>query len=189
MLIMNTVFRSKDERNYFLQGSLIDVSTCVKKGDYNDFLNFCEGNYSDFDEEKITKMNILLVLSKLGYSIESKATYLYNDMIFKIYSSIINNNENNSLCSELTNPFSNFYFDVSVNENDIGIKPFHALLQLENEKVISRSANHDAMLSFFGKDIEITDYVTQAYIIAKFFSSKVMFNNDKNNFVKKMVIN
>ena len=113
----------------FMQG--IDLSVLEAKDDLKLFKEYLKEGEVYEHPEKHNDMEIMFFLYKLGYRPEDLGTFFYKEIVKKItymIPSIIAENDIESLeqlLIELKNKYSQFYFDIAVNEQDTGLKTFH----------------------------------------------------------------
>ena len=108
----------------FLEG--IDLSVSEAKDEMKLFKEYLqEGEVVDHPE-KHNDMEIMFFLYKLGYRPQDLGTFFYKEIVKKItymIPSIIAENDKEALeqlLNELKNKYSQFYFDIAVNEQDTG---------------------------------------------------------------------
>lgn len=122
-------YSQKEWQQMFMQG--IDLSVLTAQDEMKLFKEYLqEGEVLDHPE-KHNDMEIMFFLYKLGYRPEDLGTYYYKEVVKKItymIPSIIaedNKEALEQLLNELDNKYSQFYFDIAVNEQDTGLKTFH----------------------------------------------------------------
>lgn len=119
-------------------------------------------------EEELTLENkIILLLEKLGYSIDELGTYYIRDVIIRMME-ILKSENFELLIQQLVNPFSQFYFDIARNDKDIGVKTLHAFIMRAHEKILSNQLDLNLVELIFGDKREHLDYKEEIYFIAKY---------------------
>lgn len=88
--------------------------------DYKESLK-CDGN-------KNLELEVLVLLENLGYPTCNIGIYYYKDLIVKACNLKFDGISDKSLYELLNYPYSQFYFDIARNENDIGIKNFNSIV-------------------------------------------------------------
>lgn len=135
------------------------------------------------DESKINEMEIYYCLSLLGFKLEQLGTYYYKEIInrlLQIIPSIFENNDIEQLeqlLISLKNKFSQFYFDIAVNEQDTGLKTFHRIIK---EAKDNRN-KPDELLSKKIFNNEPLDEDLEPLAIAKYLNEVVLTKNKKIN--------
>ena len=100
---------------------------------YNDKKNYLEyknGVKKDYSSDEISSLLIIELLDKNGFSLDCLGTYLYKDVIKNVIECMKNPGNNlEKLRMELSNPYSQFYFDISRNDRDMGVNTFHSYIE------------------------------------------------------------
>lgn len=115
----------------------------------------------------------LLILELIGLPIKKEGIKLYAEVLDNIkyfLNKAQNKNEVEELKGQLLNPYSQFYFDIARNDNDIGLKTFHALIKDSLPDSNTSKKNRCPI----NKD----NYKELAFTLGKYISSK---NNNKLN--------
>lgn len=107
-------------------------------------------------------LRILGLLRDLGYNFDMQGTFLTADVIMAAYT-FLNNGckvadyDNVMLCLQklMSNPYSQFYFDLARNEHGMGTTLFHDRI---NNAYLSRnkSTNYAKWVEYYDTDIEMT---------------------------------
>jgi len=162
------------------------------KEQYEDYLEYKKNKLESISDVKKKEMETLNLLEQLGYSIEIVGTYFYKDMILKIVEYLENIEtelgfkKHHKLLDEISEHYSNFYFDLARNELDVGIKTFHKVLKSNISDIDHKEANEEVFVDVFGtKEINNLGYEEKALVIASYIylnkktkeknKSKVMF--------------
>lgn len=146
--------------------------------DKRDYEKFKSGSLDELSEERLVQMEILAMLEKLSFPMDSLGTYLYKDVICKTmhyldgkdnWGRAINEAE---LLQELKNPYSQFYFDLARNELDIGLKTFHSHIEYTLESVDYGKVDTTLLQEVYSNFSLETDYGEHALIIGKHIKNK-----------------
>ncbi len=89
------------------------------------FMKYKDASDSDSNDKRL-EFETLIVLESLGYPINNMGIYYFRDLIVKACLLREEGISDIELYSLLNDEFSQFYFDVARNENDIGIKNFNS---------------------------------------------------------------
>lgn len=119
------------------------------------------------------KSKSLLILELMGLPIKKEGIKLYAEVLENInyfLNEAQNENEVEELKKQLLNAYSEFYFDIARNDNDIGLKTFHTLIKDSLPDSNTSSQNRCPI----NKD----NYMELAFTLGKYISSK---NNSKLN--------
>jgi len=125
----NTGGNSNDEKFYmFVCG--IYGAMCLAGNERNQYLNYKSGLLEFKNSEQQLDITILELLERNGFSIDELGTFLYKDVIKKTIECMrLSNFKEEELKSDLKNFYSQFYFDLSRNDRDMGLKSFHFSIQ------------------------------------------------------------
>lgn len=125
------------------------------------FLEYKENGDRGYNNDEKLEFTILKLLDNCGFSLECVGTYLYKDVIKEIVLYIKNNKNIEVLRDKLSDPYSQFYFNLAKNERDIGVKSFHSYI---------KSAIDDVCLNncYFLGDSDIDSYSKIAFDLAVF---------------------
>lgn len=164
----------KDSDDFFLfDVNVSNFTVCDDRGMYK---RFKDGKLTDVDEKQAIRIKVLSLLETYGFPMDELGTYFYKDIIVKCYD-IINSEQDQGyfdrcgmLLEELKNPYSNFYFDLARNDNDIGTTTFHLYIEKAFNLVDESIANPNLPNNIFGKETESINYGIQAYQLASFIS-------------------
>lgn len=164
----------KDSDDFFLfDVNVSNFTVCDDRGMYK---RFKDGKLTDVDEKQAIRIKVLSLLETYGFPMDELGTYFYKDIIVKCYD-IINSEQDQGyfdrcgmLLEELKNPYSNFYFDLARNDNDIGTTTFHLYIEKAFNLVDESIANPNLPNNIFGKKAESINYGIQAYQLASFIS-------------------
>lgn len=102
------------------------------KEDYKKY-NQNKKNKLEFSEERSLEMEILILLKKLGYSLQHLGTYLYKDVIVEAMKEIKKIDGDSEAYEELkislNNAYSNLYGFIARDYYEMGINAFHLYIQ------------------------------------------------------------
>ena len=167
--------------NHLYAGFYLDEELESVKKEYT---NYKAGNLDDFSEERLYDMEVLSILEKLGFPMDKFGTYLYKNMILKVIHHLGGTDSfgqqisRNELLCQLKSPFSQFYFDVSRNDLDMGIKTFHSYIENMLEDVNYENADATLLFEIYSNFSEEADYGEHAFIIGEHIVNKS--NKDVN---------
>lgn len=136
------------------------------------------------NQVKTLDMKILEVLKNNGFESEDLGTYFYRDVIKNIvdFLSVSSKKEEiEELKRQVVTPYSQFYFDIARNDNDMGVRTFHKLLGDATKNANSKR----------GKDNQI-DYMSCAFEVAYSIYStcdKEVLSNSKSTGFKLIKTN
>lgn len=111
------------------------------------------------------KYKVLDILNQLGYPMDEYGTYLYRDVVLKVIQSLKERNDIN-LLQQLKEPYSDFYHDISRNDNDMGTRTLHFYIGSAIDK-IRISSDQKLLLKIYHGSIRDVDYGEQAFIFGK----------------------
>ena len=170
----------KDSEDFFLFDNVSNFVVCGDRGMYN---RFKDGLLTDIDEKQSIKIKILSLLEAYGFPMDELGTYFYKDIIAKCYDVINSKQDENyfnrcgMLLEELKNPYSNFYFDLARNDNDIGTTTFHLYIEKALNLVDEGMANPNLPNNIFGTEVKSANYGIQAYQLASFISKLYLMDS------------
>ena len=104
-------------------------------------------NQEVIEGASIEELEILSILDELGYPLGEIGTYLYKALIVNVLNylrgvpirrEVLSEEE---LKEQLSNPFSQLFFDIARNDMDLGIKTFHAAISRASANVDSENVN------------------------------------------------
>lgn len=108
------------------------------------YLQDQKGECKGYTEEEKKDLKILEFLFQNGFSNENLGTYLYKDVISRIIEYLnkpSKTSEIEELKQQLNNAYSQFYFDISRNEKDMGLKTFHYCIQSALANLDDKNSN------------------------------------------------
>lgn len=121
--------------------------------------------------KQTTELEILYILEQLGFPMNETGTYFYKNIIVEASKNLLeseNKEDEQAVEQEMANPFSQFYFNLSRNDHDIGVKTFHSCVMSSflnrNKKEENTYLKHT-----IGLDDNKMDYRKQALTIAKYY--------------------
>lgn len=126
---------------------------------------------SDREQEEA---DVLHVLEELGYSLGETGTYFYKEIIMKAKEGLQGINaeiDYANLISEMSNNYSQFYFDIARNSLDIGLKSFHNCIELSYKNRVQHPMNVN-LAKKIGINSFSTDYKGEALLIANYMLTK-----------------
>lgn len=179
----------KQKDNIFICNIDSDMNSDKKK-----YLEYKNGNIKTDSLDEILNLITLKLLEENGFHIDDIGTYLYRDIIINIIKRLNSEHPNiEELKEELSNTYSQFYFDISRNERDMGVKTFHfyikkAILNIKDE---NKTSNLLDKMCFQRK----IDYGQLAYEIACYIMKNNSLQSDLkiiseiNYNIKKLTIN
>ena len=151
-------------------------------------------NQEVIEGASIEELEILSILDELGYPLGEIGTYLYKALIVNVLNylrgvpirrEVLSEEE---LKEQLSNPFSQLFFDIARNDMDLGIKTFHAAISRASANVDSENVNRKLSEEIFSGNFEPMDYSLNALDIAKYYFVLRDFrkNNKKLNRLARM---
>lgn len=144
------------------------------KDDTLDLEKYKQGILKDVSLERIQEMKILVLLEKLGYSLNEIGTYLYKHMILKIVKYLNkditsqNITEYKKLLLDLKDCYSNFYLETARFDLDMGIKTFHQNVIEAISKIDYDKIDLEVYNKIFGNIDSELDYGEQAFILGSY---------------------
>lgn len=152
------------------------------------FESYKKGELTTITDYQMKDIDVLLVLERLGFKMDELGTYLYKDLIKEVIELFEKNEEEITVISYLTNPFSNIY--RWINEyKETGVKTFHVLVIEAINQINTNIIDKKLFIDIFGFDYKELDYGLIAYKIAKYINNiNIMTNNvNVSNFkIKKL---
>ena len=132
---------------------------------------------------------ILKFLFDNGFPINEYGTYLYKDVIESGVNKLVPTTtmvEISEVEKQMQDPFSQFYFDVARNDNDLGVKTFHDSIQHSYLKInhVNNESNFiNNLINYHGDN-----YMKIAYQLSCYFTSQVIERdlNEQSVRVKKL---
>lgn len=135
--------------------------------DKKNYLEYKNGMGNSYANEDVLNLKILELLDKNGFSLDCFGTYLYKDVIKSIMECLKKTDlDVEVLKRELSNPYSQFYFDISRNDRDMGVKTFHSYIEEAILNVCEE--NNDSYLLGFMCSQRKMNYGELAYEIANY---------------------
>lgn len=126
MITKNT----EEKQNCIFVYELINEASLTELKDIKKYIDYKTGVKTDYNSEDMLDINILSLLEENGFLMNKLGTYLYKDIIKSIIKELSKENSSKEiLINQLDNPYSQFYFNISRNEKDMGLKTFHAYIQ------------------------------------------------------------
>lgn len=121
-------YSNEEQFDMFVSG--IYEAMCLAGTERNDYLNYKKGMLNIETTDQMLEIMILNLLEKNGFSIDELGTFLYKDIIKKVMECLEKTNvKEEELLKDLSNAYSQFYFDLSRNDRDMGLKTFHDYIQ------------------------------------------------------------
>lgn len=121
--------------------------------------------------KQTAQLEILHLLEQLGFPMNETGTYFYKNIILEASKKLLevtSKEDEEALEQEMSNSFSQFYFNLSRNDHDIGVKTFHSCVIASflnrNQKEENMYLKHT-----IGLDDNAMDYRKQALTIAKYY--------------------
>ena len=136
---------------------------------------------------KSLEFETLITLENMGYPINDIGIYYFRDLIVRACVLKKEGINDTDLCTLLDDKFSQFYFDVARNENDIGIKNFNRIIGSCLEKR-NKSADSNKLAFKIMKKLPEDNslgtniFYISGYVYGEYNSSK----NQGNQYVKKI---
>ena len=130
---------------------------------------------------------IIQCLEKLGFPLDEMGTYLYKDVISNVIDSLVKNDDEvqrQQLTEQLNHTYSQFYFDVAKNDNDMGVNTFHAYIQKALSKINPEKKDLELVNRLFSSNEEPIGYGEEAFVIGNFIRNIFIPKHD-NCVVKK----
>lgn len=119
-------------------------------------------------ENKLLDLKILELLEKNGFSLDELGTFLYKDVIKKVLLTLqVSKNEQEELRQQLKNAYSQIYFDIARNDNDMGLKTFHNYIQVALAKINDEEAS-STLIADLSREKPL-NYGELAFEISKWF--------------------
>lgn len=153
------------------------LNSCAYE-DKRDYEKFKSGSLDELSEDRLEQMEVLAMLEKLSFPMDSMGTYLYKDMIVKVMRYLDGQDDlghaldEAELLQELKNPYSQFYFDLARNEMDIGLKTFHSHIEYALESVDYGNVDTTLLQDIYSNFSLEADYGEHALIIGKHLKKK-----------------
>ena len=153
----------------------IDSDMC---NDREIYLQYRNGVQRDYTDDDMLNLVILKLLEENGFLLEDVGTYLYKDIIKNVIKCLKNSSlDIEKLKCELSSQYSQFYFDISRNERDMGVKSFHSYIK---EAIMNLKDNSKFSLLFSKFDYGQLAYEVACYIM----DSDMLDKCDGKNVVK-----
>ncbi len=136
---------------------------------------------------KSLEFETLITLENLGYPINDIGIYYFRDLIVRACVLREDGITDTDLCSLLDDEFSQFYFDVARNENDIGIKNFNRIIGSCLEKRIKSADSNKLAFKIMKRPPEDNGLGTNIFYISDYVYGE--YNSSKkqgNQYVKKI---
>ena len=130
---------------------------------------------------------IIQCLEKLGFPLDEMGTYIYKDVISNVIDSLIKSDDETQkqqLTEQLNHTYSQFYFDVAKNDNDMGVNTFHAYIQKALAKINPEKKDLELVNQLFASSEKTLGYGEEAFVIGNFIRNIFIPKND-NYAVKK----
>lgn len=150
---------------------------------------FKEGKLTSFDYGNDVGFNILMILEKLGFSVDEIGTYTYKDLIKEVIYMINDNVDEKEIVNNLMNTYSQLYVEVARNTGTCaGAKTLHnyideAFSNRDMDKVDKR------LQSNILGDFHIFNYGIYAYFIANYINNSFnLYRDDTRNNAKTRVL-
>lgn len=142
------------------------------------------GLADNLSKVEMTELKTLELLEKLGCNMNMAGTYMLKEMVMTIIrhlegvpvrGEVLTFQE---LMEEIENPFSQFYFDIARNDLDIGIKTFHAAIQLMILSLQDEVISQEDIMAIFGEKLDIRNYPEVALKIAQYLEAEKLHMED-----------
>lgn len=186
MFLKNNLFSTLESAMFFAHGSCY-ASLSIER-DMENYNLLKQGKISN-NKQICLDTQILYVLDNLGFDMEHIGTYLYKDVIKKVYNILGNIDEiekyekYRDLLLELNNRNSNFYFDIAREEKEIGVKSFFRYIDNAIEK---SGENNEYFSSKIGLKLN-ENFGTSVIMISKYIKEKNdLINNQNRENVRKI---
>lgn len=120
----------EEKQNCVFVYELVNEASLTELKALKKYIDYKTGVKTDYNSEDMLDINILSLLEENGFLMNKLGTYLYKDVIRSIIKELGRENTSKEvLTNQLDNPYSQFYFNISRNEKDMGLKTFHAYIQ------------------------------------------------------------
>lgn len=131
-----------------------------------------EGNHKDKKDIEVLEM-----LKELGFSMEEPGTYFYKDVVMKaaeMQSDCMLETDSNlaQLSHLLSDPYSQFYFDLARNERDMGIKTFHSHIAKAMSKTQFSHVNPSLWKDVYGTSMKNSGFVETTLLLSSYISER-----------------
>ena len=159
--------KQKESLNLYFQ-------ICGFNGERDKYLAFKKGKDIDYNYDDYLSNRILMLLEKMGYSVNELGTYAYKNLIMEIINYLEDGYCEYDIINYLYNFRSQLYLDVAHDTSyaDFGIKTFLSYIDdafyNRNKDDLSKSM----IANIFG-DYKDTDYRIQAYLIACYLENNL----------------
>ena len=138
---------------------------------YTTYQDLKTGKTTDeISPELALELDMLYLIEKLGYDVNTTGTYLLKDMAVEAVKKMLKAKNNDDICEirrQMKQAFSQFYVDLARNDRDMGIKTFHYIVAMSYAQVNMKRFNQSKM-NKKGIDLYNQDYMEQAYKIADY---------------------
>ena len=149
------------------------------------FMNYKNSSNSSSDDKSL-EFETLIILENLGYPINNMGIYYFRDLIVKACTLREEGTSDIELYSLLDDEFSQFYFDVARNENDIGIKNFNGIISYCLEKRNKSAGTNKLALKIMRGLPEDNSLGTNVFFISDYVYKKHINSKEQGKaYVKK----
>jgi len=147
--------------------------------DRKNYLATLEGKEVEFySEDEKTRMKILSLLDRLGYSLNHLGTYLYKELICLCMKKLVctNTREDILSCREylklLKDRQSYLHYDLAKFDLEIGVNFYHSLIEDAINSVDYEKANQDLLSQIYSGINFSIDYGENAFLLAAYLTRK-----------------
>lgn len=104
---------------------------------YTTYQDLKTGKTTDeISPELALELDMLYLIEKLGYDVNTTGTYLLKDMAVEAVKKMLKAKNNDDICEirrQMKQAFSQFYVDLARNDRDMGIKTFYTFVNIAHE--------------------------------------------------------
>ena len=167
--------------------SMLSCSAIYAKSEANISKKKYEKRIENCSTSQDIDVIIIQCLEKLGFPLDEMGTYLYKDVISSVVDSLIKYDDDaqkQQLAEQLNHTYSQFYFDVAKNDNDMGVNTFHAYIQKALSKINPEKKDLELVNRLFLSEENPVGYGEEAFVIGNFIRNIFVPKKD-NCAVKK----
>jgi len=160
-----------------------DYATYEANIDIGNYKKYLKHETDDFSERTFRDMEILEMLSKLGYPMNELGTYLYKDLISEICEVLkgISSRRDMNICrvllAKLNDAYSSFYHSIGREWKELGITSFHLYIMEALEEIDYDSVDEDLSRKIYGDEFYDQNYGLHAFKMAAYVLKKYSFSD------------
>lgn len=171
--MIGNVYSAKQEQSLDLYFQIYGFGN-----DRDKYLSFKKGKLISFNYGNDIGFNIMMILEKLGFSIDDLGTYAFKNLIKKLVYMINDGIDEDTIIKSLMKAYSQLYLDVAY-DTDVGTQTFHNYIETAFMNRNLDKFDEDLAFDIFD-NYQGVNHGIDAYMIAKYVNNVFNLYMDKS---------